>query len=81
MEVVNVVQRNMRKAQSRQKSYANKYRRPLEFEVCEMVFLKASPMKFIARFRLQGKLSARNIEPYEILERISRAAYRIALPL
>jgi hypothetical protein len=35
----------MKVAQSRQKSYADKRRRPLEFEVGDYVYLKVTPIK------------------------------------
>ncbi|XP_022157418.1 uncharacterized protein LOC111024119 [Momordica charantia] len=70
----------MQIAQSRQKSYANIRRRELEFVVSEQVFLRVAPMKGILRFGKKGKLSARFIGPFEILERIDRVAYRLALP-
>ncbi|XP_039154742.1 uncharacterized protein LOC120286532 [Eucalyptus grandis] len=50
-------------AQSRQKSYADKRRRPLEFQVGEHVFLKVSPMRGTSRFGKKGKLSPRKYEP------------------
>ncbi|KAL5560324.1 hypothetical protein UlMin_036535 [Ulmus minor] len=65
---------------SRQKSYADKRRRPLEFQVGDSVFLKISPFKGIIRFGKRGKLNPRYIGPYEILERVGKAAYRLALP-
>ena len=40
----------MKAAQSRQKSYADKIRRPLTFEVGDYVYLKVSPMKGVQRF-------------------------------
>ncbi|KAL5537439.1 hypothetical protein UlMin_045822 [Ulmus minor] len=67
-------------AQSRQKSYADKRRRPLEFLVGDSVFLKVAPMKGVMRFGKKGKLSPRYIGPFEILERIGKVAYRLALP-
>jgi len=51
------------------KSYADKRRRPLEFQVGNKVFLKVSPTKGIKRFRVQGKLSLRYIGLYEIIEK------------
>ena len=67
-------------AQSRQKSYADKRRRPLEFEVGAHVWLRISPTRGIRRFGIKGKLSPRYIEPFEILERVGERAYRLALP-
>ena len=43
-EQVCVIQQHMKAAQSRQKSYADKRRRPLTFEVGDNVYLKVSPM-------------------------------------
>jgi len=48
-------------AQSTQKSYADKRRRPLEFDVGDLVMLKVSPMKGVKRFRKKGKLALRYI--------------------
>ncbi|KAL5569385.1 hypothetical protein UlMin_025960 [Ulmus minor] len=70
----------MKTAQSRQKSYAAKQRRPLEFQVGDSVFLKVAPMKGVLRFGKKGKLSPRYIRPFKILERICKVAYRLALP-
>ncbi|XP_043700955.1 uncharacterized protein LOC122651577 [Telopea speciosissima] len=65
---------------SRQKSYADLKRKPLEFEEGNKVFLKVAPMKGIMRFGKKGKLSPRYVGPFEILERVGPVAYRLALP-
>ncbi|GKE65149.1 hypothetical protein Tco_1519310, partial [Tanacetum coccineum] len=65
---------------SRQKSYADKHRRDLEFQVGDRVFLKVSPFRGVKRFGIKGKLSPRFIGPFEILERIGEVSYRLALP-
>ena len=70
----------MKTAQSRQKSYADRRRRPHEFEPGEKVFLKIFPTKGITRFRKRGKLNPRFIRPFEILDSVSKVAYRLALP-
>ncbi|XP_075494739.1 uncharacterized protein LOC142532304 [Primulina tabacum] len=70
----------MRNAQSRQKSYADKRRRDLEFAVGDHVFVKVAPMKGVMRFGKKGKLSPRFIGPFEILDRVGTLAYRVALP-
>lgn len=70
----------MRRTQSRQKSYADRRRRPLEFEVGDQLFMKTSLVKSLGKYKSRGKLSPRYIGPYEILERIGKVAYRITLP-
>nr|GEV96300.1 putative reverse transcriptase domain, ribonuclease H-like domain, aspartic peptidase domain protein [Tanacetum cinerariifolium] len=57
-------------ARSRQKSYADVRRKPMELEVGDMVILKVLPWKGVIRFRKRGKLSPRYIGPFEIIERI-----------
>ncbi|KAL3746177.1 hypothetical protein ACJRO7_015170 [Eucalyptus globulus] len=80
IDAVIVIRNRLKTAQSRQKSYADKRRRPLEFQVGEHVFLKVSPMRGTSRFGKKGKLSPRYVGPFEILERIGTLAYRLALP-
>ncbi|GJX07113.1 putative reverse transcriptase domain-containing protein [Tanacetum coccineum] len=46
-------------ARSRQKNYADVRRKPLEFQVGDMVMLKVSPWKGVIRFGKRGKLSPR----------------------
>ncbi|XP_024990615.1 uncharacterized protein LOC112524904 [Cynara cardunculus var. scolymus] len=70
----------MKAAQDRQKSYADKRRRPIEFNVGDMVMLKVSPWKGVLRFCKQGKLSPRFVGPFKILERVGKQAYRLELP-
>ena len=49
----------MKAAQDRMKSYADKRRKPLEFEVGDYVYLKVSPMRKVLRFGKAGKLTPR----------------------
>jgi len=44
-ETIRKIREHIRVAQSRQKSYADKRRRPLEFQVADKVFLKVSPTR------------------------------------
>jgi hypothetical protein len=48
--IVSCIQDNLRATKSGQASYANKRRRPLEFEDGNHVYMKVSPMKGVKRF-------------------------------
>ncbi|XP_058216694.1 uncharacterized protein LOC131327559 [Rhododendron vialii] len=80
VDKIKVVHDHLKIAQSRQKSYADKRRRDLEFAVGDWVFLRVSPWKGVMRFKKKGKLSPRYIGPYEIIEQIGSTAYCLALP-
>ncbi|KAA0046147.1 ty3-gypsy retrotransposon protein [Cucumis melo var. makuwa] len=79
-EAMQKIKSRMQTIQSRQKSYADVRRKDLEFDVGDKVFLKVAPMKGVLRFEMRGKLSPRFVGLFEILERISPVAYRLALP-
>ena len=79
-EKVSLIRQHLLMAQSRQKSYADVRRRPLEFEVGDHVFLKVMPKRGVVRFGKHGKLSPRFIGPFEVLMRVDIVAYRLALP-
>jgi hypothetical protein len=74
------IQENLKAVKLRQESYANKRRRPLQFEVGDHVYLKVSPMKGMKRFGVKGKLSPHYIGPFPILEKCGNVAYKSELP-
>lgn len=74
------IRNNLLTARSRQKSYADKRRKPLEFIVGDMVMLKVSPWKGVVRFGRKGKLAPRYVGPFKILKRIGPVAYELDLP-
>nr|GFA75617.1 retrotransposon protein, putative, Ty3-gypsy subclass [Tanacetum cinerariifolium] len=51
-----------------------------QFQPGERVFLKVSPARGVRRFGIKGKLSPRFIGPFEILDRVGKVSYRLALP-
>ncbi|GJV39500.1 putative reverse transcriptase domain-containing protein [Tanacetum coccineum] len=78
--MVGSIKDRLKAACDRQKSYADKRRKPLEFSVGEYVLLKVSPWKGVVRFGKEGKLAPRFVGPFEITERIGPVAYRLDLP-
>jgi hypothetical protein len=78
---VKIIRKNLEAAQARQKSYHNKRRKPLQFEVGDYVYLKVSPTKGVQRFGIKGKLAPLYIGPYEIIEACGPVAYKLKLPL
>ena len=79
-EKVAMIRKRILAAQSRQKSFADRRRRPLTFEVGDFVMLKVSPMKGVQRFGKRGKLAPRFIGPVKIIERVGAVSYRVQLP-
>jgi hypothetical protein len=79
-EQVRIIQENLRVARTRQKSYADNRRRPLEFEECDHVYLKVSPLRGMRRFKVKGKLSPRFIGPFKVFRRVGEMAYQLELP-
>jgi hypothetical protein len=79
-EKVKQIQANILTIQSHQKSYADKRRRPLEFEVGDHVYLRVSPMKGVRRFAFKGKLALHYISPYPIIDKYGSLSYQVELP-
>nr|KYP44149.1 Retrotransposable element Tf2 [Cajanus cajan] len=70
----------MKTAQCRQKSYADKRCKPLEFTEGEHVFLKVTPTSGVGRALRARKVTLRFVGPYRIIQRVGPVAYRLALP-
>ncbi|GJQ99655.1 putative reverse transcriptase domain-containing protein [Tanacetum coccineum] len=79
-EKISQIKDRLKVALDRQKSYADKRRKPLEFSVGDCVLLKVSPWKGVVHFRKKGKLAPRFIGPFEIVEKVGLVAYRLRLP-
>nr|GEW97359.1 hypothetical protein [Tanacetum cinerariifolium] len=74
------IKKRIQAARDRQKSYADRRRKPLEFKVGDKVMLKLSPWKGVIHFDKWGKLNPRYIRPFKILAKVGTLAYRLELP-
>ncbi|GJR57317.1 putative reverse transcriptase domain-containing protein [Tanacetum coccineum] len=80
MKKIALIMQRMQAAQDRQKSYADRKQKPMEFEVGDRVMLKVSPWKGVVRFGKQGKLNPRYVGPFKVLAKVGKVAYRLELP-
>ncbi|XP_017441130.1 uncharacterized protein LOC108346570 [Vigna angularis] len=80
IEKVKQIQERLKTSLSRQKSYADKRRRPLDFTTGDHVFLRLNPVTGVGRAVRPKKLSPKFIGPYKILRKIGPVAYELALP-
>ena len=80
LDKVKFIQEKLLATQNRQKEYADRKVRDLDFMEGEQVLLKDSPMKGVMRFGKRGKLSTRYIGLFEVLKRVGEVAYELALP-
>nr|GEV09638.1 putative reverse transcriptase domain-containing protein [Tanacetum cinerariifolium] len=78
-EKISQIKDKLKVACDRQKSYADKRRKPLEFSVGDYVLLKVSPWKGVVRFGKKGKLAPRFVSPFKIVEKVGLVTYRLYL--
>ena len=77
---IKMIQERMKAFQSRQKSYHDKIRKELEFQVDDHMFLRVTPVTGVGRALKSRKLTPHFIGPYQISEKIDEVAYQITLP-
>nr|GEU44142.1 reverse transcriptase domain-containing protein [Tanacetum cinerariifolium] len=80
IEKISHIKDRLKAARDRQKSYADKRRKPLEFSVGDYVLLKVSPWKGVVRFGKKRKLAPKFVGPFEIIEKVCPIAYMLDLP-
>jgi hypothetical protein len=71
---------SLKVTQTREKSYADKRRRDLSFEIGDFVYLKVSPMMGTSRFKVKGKLTPRYVRPFKVIDSKGEIAYHLELP-
>ena len=67
-------------AQDMQKKYVDAHRLDHHFSIGDRVFLRVHLRKSPIHYGKGSKLEPRFVRPFEILDRISSVAYRLALP-
>ena len=65
-EKIDIIRQRMKEVQNRQKFDVDHRRKPLEFSVGDLVFVRVSPMKGVVRFSSSGKLAPRYIGLFPI---------------
>ncbi|XP_028064494.1 uncharacterized protein LOC114267641 [Camellia sinensis] len=75
-----LIQKRLVTAQIHQKSYADRRRRLLSFEVGDHVFLKIFPRRGLMIFGQSRKLSPWFIGLFNIIEQVREVVYRLTLP-
>nr|GEY13269.1 putative reverse transcriptase domain-containing protein [Tanacetum cinerariifolium] len=72
-----MIKQRMQAAHDRQKNYADRKRKPMEFEIGDRVMLKVSPWKGVVRFGKRGKLNPRYVGPFKVLAKVRKVAYKL----
>nr|GEY66767.1 putative reverse transcriptase domain-containing protein [Tanacetum cinerariifolium] len=79
-EKIMQIKERLKTAWDRQKTYADKRRKPLKFKVRDRVLLKVSPWKGVVKFGRKGKPAPWYMGPFKIIKRVGPVAYRLRLP-
>lgn len=76
-----LLQQQLLRVQQRQKHQADKKRTERQFEVGQSVFVKLQPyVQSSVAHRVNQKLSYRYFGPFQIIQRIGAAAYKLRMP-
>ncbi|GJT56529.1 putative reverse transcriptase domain-containing protein [Tanacetum coccineum] len=81
IEKISKIKDRLKAARDRQKSYADKRMKPLDFSVGDFVLLKVSSWKGVVRFGKKWKLAPRFVRLFEIIKKVCPIAYRLDLPI
>lgn len=80
-KAIEMLKFNLKKAQDRMQSQADKNRSNREFKVLDWVYLKLQPYRDVTiRQGRQHKLSSKFFGPFQIIAKIGAVAYKLQLP-
>ena len=74
------IKQNLKVAQNRKKSYADRKRTPREFQAGDHVYLRVRLKKSSLKMGACAKLAPPYCGPFEVLDRVGLVAYRLVLP-
>jgi hypothetical protein len=77
---VQMVLESVKIALTQQKSYVDKWRRDLSFDIDDFVWLKVSPVRGTCKFKVKGKLAPRYVGPFNIVDHKGEVVYELDLP-
>jgi hypothetical protein len=77
---VQMVLESLKVTQTRQKSYADKWRRGLSFEIDDFFYLRVSTLRRTHRFKVKGKLEPRYVGPFKVIDHKGEVEYQLELP-
>nr|GEW28449.1 putative reverse transcriptase domain-containing protein [Tanacetum cinerariifolium] len=76
-EKISQIKDRLKVARGRQKSYADKRRKPLEFSIGVYVLFKVSLWNGVVRFGKKRKVTPRFVGPFEIIKKVGPVAYML----
>nr|GEZ68255.1 putative reverse transcriptase domain-containing protein [Tanacetum cinerariifolium] len=79
IEKISQIKDRLKAASDRQKSYADKMRKPFEFSVGDYVLLKVLSWKGVVCFGKKEKLASRFVGPFDIIKKVCPVAYQFDL--
>jgi len=79
-EQLDITKAYLNKAAKRMKKWADKHRRPLEFQEGDMVMVKLLPQQFKTFRRVHKGLVRKYEGPFPVMSKVGKVSYRLELP-
>ncbi|GKC92724.1 putative reverse transcriptase domain-containing protein [Tanacetum coccineum] len=80
IDEITTIKERLKTDRSRQKSYVDNHKKPLEFQIGDQVVLKVPSWKGMIRFGKRGKLNPRYTGAFKVLSIVRPVTYQLKLP-